>query len=110
MKPLDSDTLDRTALAALITIAGQCADGDITGPEARERLLKATRAVDALRRERWQNASPLVLESDETHHQKTARITAAMVAGDISPVIWESRLAQVAREELARTGRREVMS
>lgn len=159
MNNLDSGALDRTALAALITISGQAAEGDITGPEARERLLNAARVVDEMRQiggmmsnkpgcpkcksnayvdgpyggywnwycddcedyfhvqsetyeqiDHWQNASPLVLESDETHEQKSARITAAMVAGDISPVIWEARLATAARAELARTGEREVTS
>jgi len=93
--PLDSDTLDRTALAALVTIAEQARTGELTGPEARKRLLHAARVVDSLR---------------ETYHQKTARLTTTMLVGDISPVIWELRMARAAREELARTGQREVMS
>ncbi len=54
-----------------------------------------------------------LLGAQSPHERYTAvahAMQAEMLAGDISPVIWEARMAQAAREELARTGQREVMS
>jgi len=96
MSNLDSDTLDKTALAAMVFIADQTATGDLTGPEARERLLHAARLADETRR--------------QSYAEQARQLTAAMQAGEIDLATWQIRLARAAREELARTGQREVTS